>query len=88
MPALTTILALGALGAGASVLSKQKTQAADAERHAIAALPTPEAPIAPGVAGEADATTVKKSIKAGREGTKLTGSLVPTNIGKKKLLGG
>ena len=86
MPAVTSLLALAALGVGVGTAASAKSQATKARRDARAEpLPIPDAPIAMGTEGEAAITTDNKLVKSGRGGTILTGALVPKNIGKRIL---
>ncbi len=88
MPALSTLAIVGAIGGGIGVLAKQQKKAAQKQQKKFEqSLPEPDAPIAQGQPGEGAASIQKRSIKAGRGGTILTGQLAPTKIGKKRLLG-
>ena len=48
-------------------------------------LPIPDPPIVQGTAGEGSTSRRRKSIKSGRGGSILAGSLTPRNIGKRIL---
>lgn len=87
MPALSSILLAGSIGAGLFSASKARKDAKKAQKKFEESLPTPDPPIVQGRPGEAAVSRKVKLIKAGRGGTILTGQLIPQNIGKKRLLG-
>lgn len=80
MPAISSLLAIAAIGA---VLFMGRKKGPKPEPP-----PPPAAPVGKPEIGEAEATKEKRLVKGGRQGTILTGQLTPENIGKKRLLGG
>lgn len=85
MPAVSSFLLAGAIGAGIFSASEQRKAAKKAQKQFEQTLVTPDPPIVQGKTGEAGVK--KKLVKSGRGGTILTGQLIPQNIGKSRLLG-
>jgi hypothetical protein len=75
-----------AYGAHSSNQARKDAKKAQKKQEQILEQAKPDAPIGVGAPGETDIR--RKAIKAGRAGTLRTGSLVPQNIGKRRLLGG
>lgn len=85
MPAVSTIVLAGAIGAGLYAHEDSKKQAKRAAKKAEEALPKPDPPIVQGKEGDATQSRTRKFIKSGRGGSILAGSLTPKNIGKQTL---
>ncbi len=85
MPTATTLLLAAGLGYGIYASEKARKEAKEAAKEP---LPPPEPPIAVPEKGEGEVTKQRRLITGGRRGTILAGQLTPTQVGKKRILGG